>query len=625
MNARGPFSWQWPAIGATPVSQGLDSEIFDTKEVPHIQTFVREAIQNSLDARRRDNTAPVRVKFTFGEGPLADRARLLSDLAPQKARCGLPWPDAWAQNRMSWLTVEDSNTTGLEGDVTRRKSDFWNYWLNFGVSNKGGSGRGGRGIGRVTFLIASEISAVIGLTRRSSDKAMLACGMSVMRLMEDGDDYRCSYAYLAEKERGNIYTLHSTPEFYAAISDGFGVNPYTSPDASGFSLIIPYPRTEITPDGILAAAIEHFGPAILDGTLIVEVNSTVLEQVTIDAAAMRLKDHFSAPALQQDPRRVLDLMRDATGPADFRIDVTNASGGLMGALEDEVRATIRQQFEQKSQVAIDLGVPLKRTGMSSVSRVRTVMRRTPFEKRAADFFFRGGMSLPKVTARRPADIDLIVQAADGELVTYLNCCEGKAHLDLTEHQEVRDKLKESGFEVTFAEKRLVRHLMDDLRAIVLPDPDKPDASIFARYFAVPKQPSPVGPKKTPKKPTTTVVVVDPPDPRIPALIVDTLDAGFRVRANPAFIGWPLAVRIEVAYADGSARPGWSRFDFRLSDLVISSSGCASPRMKDNVLSINDCGAGFIIDVTGFDANRELVTLVSSRRMAGTNAKVNADA
>lgn len=624
MSASAPFSWQWPATGPTPVSQGLDSEIFDTKEVPHIQTFVREAIQNSMDARLVKDQ-PVRIRFAFGAAELGSRARLLADLAPKKAQCGLPWPAAWDDNRISWLVVEDFNTTGLDGDITKRKSDFWNYWLNFGISNKGGSGRGGRGIGRVTFLIASEISAVIGLTRRDSDQATVACGMSVLRLTEDGDDYRSGYAYLAAREAGNIFALHDAPEFAATISSGFGTNAYTSDAASGFSLVIPYPRTEVTPDGILAAAIEHFGPAIIDGGLIVEVNAAVLDQDSIDATAVRLKAQFGAPSLQQDPQRVLDLARDATGPADFRIDVVKASEGLANALNDEMRAAIQQHFEQKGQVAIDLGIPLQRKGVPSVSRVRTVMRRTPFEKRAADFLFRGGMSLPKVTARRPADIDLIVQAAEGDLVAYLNCCEGKAHLDLTEHQEVREKLKECGFEPSFSEKRLVRHLMDDLRAIVLPDPDKPDASIFARYFAVPKQPSPAGAKKTPRKTTKSVVVVDPPPNRVAALIVDTLDDGFRMRANPAFTGWPLTVRIEVAYADGSQRPKWSRFDFRLRDLPVQCSGGASPRIKDNVLSISDCGADFTIDVTGFDVNRELVTMVSTRRMAATEEKVAADA
>ena len=45
------WSWIWPNVGATPINQGLDSEMFDRSDFPYYETFVREAIQNSLDAR----------------------------------------------------------------------------------------------------------------------------------------------------------------------------------------------------------------------------------------------------------------------------------------------------------------------------------------------------------------------------------------------------------------------------------------------------------------------------------------------------------------------------------------------------------------------------------------------
>jgi hypothetical protein len=127
-------SWQWPSIGPTASNEGLDSEIFDTKSMPHVHTFVREAVQNSLDARPKGGPA-VRISFRFHESELGDRSWLLTDLALKKVQCGLPWPDAWRRGRISWLLIEDFNTTGLSGDLEKRSHDFWNYWLNFGISN----------------------------------------------------------------------------------------------------------------------------------------------------------------------------------------------------------------------------------------------------------------------------------------------------------------------------------------------------------------------------------------------------------------------------------------------------------------------------------------------------------
>ena len=148
-------------MGPTPTSAGLDSEIFDRTDFPYSETFVREAIQNSLDARL-DPSRPVRIHFTFHKSDTSALHNLLDDVFEFRSKCNFSIPEDWNQDRISWLVVQDFHATGLSGDIHQRSSDFWNYWLNFGQSNKDESRRGGRGIGRVTFLIASKIQAVIG-------------------------------------------------------------------------------------------------------------------------------------------------------------------------------------------------------------------------------------------------------------------------------------------------------------------------------------------------------------------------------------------------------------------------------------------------------------------------------
>ena len=79
VNPHSGWNWQWPTVGGTPISQGFDTEIFDTVEVPHAETFVREAIQNSLDARL-DLGKPVRIAFNFHNGQLGPRRAFLEGL-----------------------------------------------------------------------------------------------------------------------------------------------------------------------------------------------------------------------------------------------------------------------------------------------------------------------------------------------------------------------------------------------------------------------------------------------------------------------------------------------------------------------------------------------------------------
>ena len=67
MNFASPINtvaWQWHGVGPTAVNYGLDTDIFDSEKFPHVQTFVRETIQNSLDARQ-DRKHPVVVRFGF--------------------------------------------------------------------------------------------------------------------------------------------------------------------------------------------------------------------------------------------------------------------------------------------------------------------------------------------------------------------------------------------------------------------------------------------------------------------------------------------------------------------------------------------------------------------------------
>jgi hypothetical protein len=279
------WKWIWPPVGAVPINQGLDTEMFDRVDYPYSETFVREAIQNTLDARL-DQSKPVVINFRFHTAPLNGRRTFLEPLRDFRKKAHLGWPGDWDRDRISWLTVEDFNSRGLMGKLDDRSGDFWNYWLNFGLSNKDGTGRGGRGIGRVTFLIASQIQTVLGLTRRFTDGSVAACGMCVLRAQKDGDDFLSTHAYLAHDTHKSVYALHNSAEFLDGLQESFSLTGYSNQYTSGFALVVPYPHEELKPDGILAAAIEHFAPAIMNGSLLVNVNDVLLNAQTIRQIAM---------------------------------------------------------------------------------------------------------------------------------------------------------------------------------------------------------------------------------------------------------------------------------------------------------------------------------------------------
>ena len=604
------WSWIWPNVGATPINQGLDSEMFDRSDFPYYETFVREAIQNSLDARL-DPTKSVIVNFTFHSEKIGKRRAFLDQAIEHRESARLDIPLEWSKGHVNWLLVEDFNSKGLSGNLASRTSDFWNYWLNFGLSNKDGSGRGGRGIGRVTFLIASRIQTVIGYTRRSDDRVRAICGMAVLRPKEEGHELKSTHAYLANEEKGNIYNLHDSSEFHDRVRRTFAFNGYDGDYHSGLGLAILYPHAELNPSGILLAAIQNFAPAIMDGTLALNVDDRVLDVSSIEAIALDVAKQLPGESDGSRVARYLKLVRRAQEePSPHKIELGNGKKSDLESLRktNEIKA-LQKQIANGQDAILEIRFPLMRNGIKSQVTLRAAISATPSGQQPIDRLFREGMSLPDVRAKNPGELDLIMLVGKGELATYMNFCEGKAHLDLLESKDVLQKLKAHGFDGSGA-KRLVKNFPAELRLLLTPDIIAPDAHVFDSYFS--KSTNKPGKKKRPDKPDDPTEPSPPPKP--PVFKVEALDDGLRIKAHPEFTDWPVNIMVRLAYADGSRRPSWSPYDFKLEKLDLEFSDCELTGDRNKVKAVN-CGPDTEIKISGFDTNRELDANIRSWKNA----------
>ena len=607
--SNGAWSWIWPNVGATPIHQGLDSEMFDRTDYPYSETFVREAIQNSLDARL-DPERPVHVNFTFHSDGIGPRRAFLEQVMDHRKKAGLEIPPEWSSGHVRWLVVEDFNSNGLGGNLSSRTSDFWNYWLNFGLSNKDGSGRGGRGIGRVTFLIASRLQCVIGYTRRVCDGSTAVCGMAVLQVQADGDDLKSTHAHLAKDERGNIYSLHNSPEFHSRTSSAFVFTGYEGEYDTGLGLAILYPHSELQADGILAAAIENFAPAVMNGTLVLNVDGRVLDAASIDEIAIEVAENLNDEGIKADVTRYLGLLRRTqTETSPHMITLPNTAKNALEQLRQTPDiVSLQRKVSDDQDVVLEIVFPLERNGVTKSVSVRSAIGPTA-STRPVDRLFREGMSLPEVKANSPGELDLVTLVPEGELATYLNFCEGKAHLDLLESKDVIQKLKDQGFDGPRT-KRLVKHLPTNLRLLLTPDVTAPDSHVFDTYFS--KASAKPGRKKRPQRPDEPPEPL--PQPKPPVFKVDMLADGLRITANPDFADWPANVTVRLAYADGSRRPPWSPFDFRIKDLNVYHADCDLTTERNMLRALN-CGPETRIEIKGFDTNRELDTSIRSWKNA----------
>ena len=604
------WKWIWPFVGPTPVTQGLDLEMFDRSDFPYSETFVREAVQNSLDARL-DDSKPVQMHFTFHESSIEQCAGFLEDVISFREKLGLEIPEEWTDGRIKWLVVEDFNSKGLSGSLDDRMSDFWNYWLNFGISNKDGSGRGGRGIGRVTFLIASRLKSVIGYTRRSEDGQSAVCGMSALRAQQDGDGFRSTHAYLASAEKDLIYSLHDSEDFLDQARAAFRFSGYDGEFTSGFALAIPYPHDKLVSNGILAAAIENFSPAIINGTLVLNVDGEILDASSIIGIAKEVSEHFNDEAVKEDAARYLHLIKCAGKSPAYEIEWPDQKSEWDALRKEETVCSIQEKLGDYQDIVLGINMWLEQNGEWKVVKLGAAIAATPSDKSPIDRLFRGGMSLPDVwTRHNPGQFDLILLVEDPLLITYLNFCEGKAHLDLLENEEVRQKLEEEGFSGEVATKRAVKRFSRDIRWLFSPDISEPVADVFMKFFSILGN-EPPRKRSSPKPgPSDGPNDIDLPPPRTPPFLVDRFSGdGFRIQANSEYDRWPVNLTVMFAYADGSRRPSWDKYDFRLEKLPFDHKGCQIQTRKDNKIRARDCGPDCNISVTGFDTKRELDTVI----------------
>ena len=152
---------------------------------PELDTFVREVLQNSLDARQPDNEAPVEVKFTFRRLQGDDKQRFLDTLDWGYLKTHLQ-AVAEGNNTMSallahaiadlntsaltLLRIDDSGTEGLTGDEDTPGTNFSSLCRNILDTTKDAPGKGGSyGLGKALLWQFSALSTVLFSSRIAED------------------------------------------------------------------------------------------------------------------------------------------------------------------------------------------------------------------------------------------------------------------------------------------------------------------------------------------------------------------------------------------------------------------------------------------------------------------------
>ena len=424
------------------------------------------------------------------------------------------------------------------------------------------------------------------------------------------------HGHLAEDICDNFYKMHDS-KVEEDLQNAFCLTGYSEEFDSGLALIIPYFQKELDPECILSAVIENFGPAIVNGSLIVNVNDIKLNSDTIQDIGIKenVKSRYVDPAIQEDPSRYLNILSKLTFQENFDlISIEKTSGerlienfseewkdsSLIAEIQNSLKIEDSRFLKIQFFVKTDSGyVPVNLDCMISPS---PMCDQTGISKRQIDKFFRKGMLLPKLCGKKSSGLDIIFSVTDNTLASYMSLCEGKAHMDLYGNKEVISNLKNEGFS-DIRVRNFLKKLPRFLRNFLTPDILDPDLDVLKGMFSIPDTDFPNKHKRLERGSKESK---DDSVKKSPAICdIKQVLNGFCVIGNRNLKAFPMFLKIGMAYYDGRSNSSWEEFDFSLSDLKMDLKNCKIIKKSDNFISLKASDADFSIEIKGFDTNREL--------------------
>ena len=477
-----PPHWRFARMTHAEINQDPVQGEFFSREADLPGRFVRESVQNSLDARSRGQTVRIRFAFSGERGalPAPQAARYLdglerhveavveaggmstgvSDQSEGRDEESAAY-DAMAcfGKPMTYLVVEDFGTKGLEGDIRANsgreaENHFWGFFRSIGISPKGQDAAGSWGLGKWVFPDASIINAYLGLTQRVGERNWLLMGTTLLKthqLGRNGDKYRY-YGFFTphDDDRDEEWfplpvDSESDPDdfVWTALKD-FGLERI---DAPGLSVIVPYPKADLTPAAIAREVLTQYFLPVVRGDLVVEIVHPEEGERTIDAASIDVEVGRIEKSDRDDesPESLLgaiELTRWAINrEQNLHIELPARN------LADEFRKrdgldSIRERYERGERLAFRLAtvVRFRKGGRYFAADFRLYLERAEGLNKGHDYFMRGPLRIPHMDHIQHLKArSLVLVGDDSELGHMLRDAEGPAHESWEPHaQRLKD-------------------------------------------------------------------------------------------------------------------------------------------------------------------------------------------
>lgn len=661
-NNEGPLRWIFGQYKADDTQRdSVSSEFFHNTR---LEAVIREAIQNSLDARAdKTRAASVRI-YCSGDTsavPGAEYAKFYrgADVDAHYAHKNSGLENVpKADEPCVFMTIEDFGTTGLTGDVTLRptedelendriKGNYYNFFFRENRSDKAGEGTlGSWGAGKIMFMKASRLRTAFTLSVRQDAKTpCFLAGRTVLKSHTINDVTFAPDGWFGVSVDASNAPRHmrKQPVTDVAVLNAFAKRFRLTRKAGelGTSIVIPYLNVEseengdsFTKENIARAVIKNFMMAILDGALEVKIETgsdagtVVISKDTIDKAkkflpvepgadfAFVTRSHYQLASTTPDPECefILKHVSPNLKPiwSDEMFDGLDLKAVKKLLLDGKVlRFNVPMTILEKTKD----GKNAKKGGfaVSIVHTDDTASYRTAF--------YRVGLLIDAASRRSFNGYASLVSIPKNDTAKLLVASEPPSH---SKWEGGADRVRASYHRPSYH----INYVLDSVREILVrieAADQEPDKNVLIGPFGIPKDEE-HGKKKPEKKPTDKPDGDHPDDDdqkqhgEIPEELLHFSKlqgkTGFSISMREDRVsekGYPLIAPYRMGYAPFT-KSSWSEFDFRLEDASAISISLEKPEQANIVewkaggnhltLTVKKPGA-FRLYVAGFDPNRDL--------------------
>ena len=621
---------QWKFRHMHPGEMNIDpieAEFFSTEALGSLaDAFVREAIQNSLDARIPGASLRIRMLFPPTSAMLRSerKAQYMDGLADhlnasRATLTKLPAPD----EPLEFMVVEDFGTRGLQGDprqsedeeidATGPRNDFYYFWRNIGRSRKQASELGRWGLGKTVFPAASRINSFFAITTRADDQRRFVMGQSVLKIHKSGGRRFYPYGYYGEFQ-GDF----AVPVEARALVDQFCRDfQLARGDRPGLSVVVPYPDPELTPEAIIPSIVRHYFLPIIRGDLVVEVvHDGKISTLDADALPKLLEQ-----VTWDDARRLRRLAELAKwgltlSEGDYvRLDPppeSTAPRWTDSCMDADVAARLRERLNSGHRIAVTVPVWIKPASSNAVlSQFDVYVERDETLESADEHFVRDGITIAGVRASLQKGIRAFVTVHDQALSQMLGDSENPAH---TEWQERSPKFKDRYRHGPYT-LRYVKNAPREIVRILTRPKEGRDLTLLQHLFSldVPTEEAVLDPKKGrqdkpgEEAPTDAGHVETVGRDRFFQL--QKLRGGFRLAGTGNGRPVPRHAAVWVAYETRRGNP-FSQYqppDFEVDKppIELGTDGAEVLRRQGNILVFKIHRPDFQVMVKGFDVHRDV--------------------